>query len=91
MMEVFSQPEDEALQGKLTTCPRPGCGGRVERFQPELVPIPVGSVMEIHFGNPMTKISVDGVAMGVKTEDLADMTVSDVIWFFNQMTEEDNG
>ena len=63
----------------------------MERFQPELVPIPVGSTMEIQFGNPMTKISVDGVSMGVKTEDLADMSVSDVIWFFNQMTEEDNG
>lgn len=90
-MEVFSDTEDEALQGKLTSCPRPGCGGRVERFQPETVQIPVGSVMEVRFGSPMSKITIDGVTMGVKTQDLSEMTVSDVIWFFNQMTEEDNG
>jgi len=90
-MEVYSEPEDQALQGKLTSCPRPGCGGRVERFQPEIVQIPVGSVMEVRFGSPLSKITIDGVTMGVKTDDLTDMSVSDVIWFFNQMTEEDNG
>ena len=63
----------------------------MERFQPEIVQIPVGSVMEVRFGSPLSKITIDGVTMGVKTDDLTDMSVSDVIWFFNQMTEEDNG
>jgi len=90
-MEVFTEEEDQALMGKLTLCPRPGCGGEVRRYQPELINVPYGAVMEVSFGQPVSKVTLNGETMGIKTEDLADMSVSDVIWFFNQMMEEENG